>query len=325
MHEHRHRSINPAARRAALSLGVPRTQIVMLTERDILLGVLLPAAIAAAAMGPHMLLRRRLGEEMRVAWAAPLGLGAAFVAAFGPIAGAYPLPPPRTAEQWLFAIAIVFTIVAVTDGRWRRPMWLRATVLAAMWLLAARMMLSFRFRGGWGAAGWAWIGWYTAVAVVWWLVLEQLANRVRHAFTPLVLTLIAAATSVVLIGSGTAKLGKFGGSATTACAVICVYAVVMRRLWLGRGTMPLFTTLMMGLIALGYYAAEMTLAQALTLLATPLYVGLGLLIPRKAMRPWLHAAVRLLLIVVPLGIVAGMAVADVLGAMREVGYEYEYE
>src|SRR5688572_16192240 len=91
----------------------------MITPRDILLGVLLPAAIAAlvvlggALFGPVWRLRRAL---------VPLGIGVACSAAFAALMQRVPPVPPLDSVDWLFYVALVVGAVASVDAIfWDQP------------------------------------------------------------------------------------------------------------------------------------------------------------------------------------------------------------
>ncbi len=178
----------------------------MITGRDILLGVLMPAAIAAlvglagALLGPAWRLRRAL---------APLGVGIAFSAAFAALMQRVPPVPPLDSVDWLFYVALVVGTVAAVDSMfWDRPTALDAPfdrdarvldyaspepraprkgplaqlvrffVVVALstglvWLLV-RPLLVFNWTG---RTGQLWIGGIATLMSLLWFALDALARR----------------------------------------------------------------------------------------------------------------------------------------------------
>ncbi len=327
----------------------------MITLSDILLGVLLPAGVAAA-----VILRGRLIGGARAARAAvPLGVGGGFVAGHAALLGV-PRVPPLEAVNWLFYAAIVLGAVGMIDlllsapsprrnsgttaygepapgaildydaadrpalrGAWGlalRLLGVLALGLVLTWLLT-RPLLVFHWTG---SAGPVWIGGIGAVMAVVWLLLDRLADR-TDGRPSLVVALagVSAVSGAVIAMSGSQKLGQTTGLLTAGLFAAAVLSLPMRKLQAGRGVVLVYALLQTALIAVAteHLYASLATAHALLLLVAAPLAWLGELVPAR--RPRLRATARVAAAMVPATVAAILAGILFARAANEYpGYSY---
>src|SRR5688572_16651990 len=149
----------------------------MITARDILLGVLLPAAVAAVTVLIGALFRpSRLRRAL-----VPLGIGLGFAAGFVALLQRVPPVPPLDSVDWLCYAALAAGAVAAIDSMsWhgvsnifalRLVRFVAALILSSVlvWLLV-RPLLVFNWTG---RTGYLWIAGITITMALIWLALDM--------------------------------------------------------------------------------------------------------------------------------------------------------
>lgn len=277
----------------------------MLTPSDIIFGVVLPLVLAAA-----VLLLSRL-RKIDGAWAGPVAVGGAFTVAFGCLEGAKHLFPPASATPWLFYIGMLFTGVGVLDAMVRMPGWLRAVVVFLATGLGAGLLLRFNFvNQTWdGLHGALWLSGIAIVAVVWWACFET-AAREGGVVMPLGAMMVCGIGGLVVMLVADQTVGQAMGA--LAVALVGAAAVVgwFKDISLARGTAMVVAGVGVCALAAAYFVSDVPMVDLVLVGVTPLVLAVGALLPNKGAGPPLRLAIRLVIVLVPLGIALGLAVAQ---------------
>jgi hypothetical protein len=291
----------------------------MLTARDLLFGVGLPAIIVAIvlviAWRPWRSQRTPAGGE----WGGPLALGAGFAAGYLALFGRPPFPPIDSTD-WLFFLAVLLAVSGVIDGLWRLPGWLRCVVGLAVAALTVTSLLSPLVRNTWGPAEGA--AWLAALAAIVWLVwssLDALAGRDGNDSLVLQLVAVSGMASLVLMLSGSLKLAQLGGAQTAALGASLLVSLVSRSRGFARGAIPVFVVLSSGLMISGHFFASLTAANALLLGAAPLLCWIDQIPTVHNLRRWQRVVVRTIAVLIPCLAALAIAVVDFIRAMPDYG------
>ena len=278
-----------------------------------LLGALLPAVAAGGVVGS---LTRRVNPNAAWSAATALGFAIGYCATDG-----WPPFPPRESHHWLVVGLLPAALVAEALPPWgragRRGAWL---VRAALLLGWPPLLLQSYLKYNWSPAQAAL--WLTALAAVGGVLFSSTAGASRQARgKPVVfaLGLVAAATGILLMLSGSATLGQLG--LALACTLGGAWAAMLVR---GGDppTVGLLATilLLMGLWANGYFYASLTPLRAACLCLAPLGVWLGR-IPMIKGRP-LQLGVSLAGVATPLSVALIDAVLAFAAEMNDPGVPY---
>jgi len=313
----------------------------MITARDILWGVLLPAAVAAVAVIGGALLGRAWRARRALV---PIGIGAGFAAGLAALLQRVPPAPPLDSVDWLFYAAIVVGVAAAVDsiswdvpvahdssmpeahmldyasGEVRAPrngplFWLArfATTLALatvlVWLLV-RPLLVFNWTG---SGGYVRIALIALTASLLWLALDALARRAGGRAMALAMALVAALGALTIMLSGSQKLGQLGGLLAAGMFAVAVLGLFFPLLMTARAMVLVYVMLHASLVLTAsehVYASLTTLNAILLLIAAPLG-WLALLVPAR--RPGARGAALFVAMVAP---AAGAAILAAIAFAR---------
>ena len=152
----------------------------------------------------------------------------------------------------------------------------------------------------------------TGVAVASLVATDLLAARSSAGRLNAILLAIAVPAAIVLMCSGSARLGMIGMLLVATQAGSLGANIVLGRAGLGQGIVLVFGTLLAGLLLCGYLYAELTSLNALLLAAAPSLAWLGRRGPRSL--GWLaHVAIQVGLVLAATAFAAvraWMAMAD---------------
>jgi hypothetical protein len=242
----------------------------MLTARDVWLGIMLPAVLAAATMFvAHRAIKRRVGRRVSRTWSAPLavalGVFTGTLALFG-----WPGVPPLDATEWPVLLILPLAAIAVVDARSdlvppARFAIALAVVAVSLWLIA-RPLLEGDALGERPLEELALAAVLITAATA---SLEAISARgTAGAFTAILLAAIGGA-ALTLAMSGSQRLGQMAAALAAALGGGLVAGVV-----LGRGPAPRGLALVVGLTYLellicGYLYAELTAGNFVLLAIAP--------------------------------------------------------
>lgn len=277
----------------------------MLTNRELLLGIFLPLAIA--------LLFGAVAWWRRLPGLAPLAVGLGFLAGYASSLGAtggFGLPhlPPADGTDWLFWTTLPAMLLGIITARlgWR---WL--TVLATCAGLAVWAILHPLVPGS--LSNIAILGLALAaglLGVILATVLSFAADRIGHTWVTLALSVIVGGTGVVVLASNLRTTGVYGLGAGAAIFALAPFA---RSLRATGGLAILAVSILLGLLTCGRFYPDpgVSLLGLVILLAAPLLTLAGFVVPGK--RPWLRGLTSLLAVTLA---VAAIAVPTALAAKQ---------
>ncbi len=190
----------------------------MLGWKDFVGGILVPGAVTAVVlMAAWRWSRHRRSARESRSWAGTAALAAGFAAGYLALLG-WPGFPPLDAVDWLLFLAGPLAALGLVEAYWRMDLAGRTLVMAlavpAALLLVARPLL---LASGANDVGPLLLG-ATAVSVAAMLAAEVLAERTSAARLSAILLAVAAPAALVLLLSGSARLGMIGGALAAAQA-----------------------------------------------------------------------------------------------------------
>jgi hypothetical protein len=277
----------------------------VLSTGDILLGVLLPFVLAAGIL--------KLARLMKIGgqWTGPVAVGVAFTVAFGCIEGAKHLFPPASAVPWLFYVGVLFTGVGVLDASVRMPGWLRAVVIFLATGLGAGLLLRFNFTNQtWDALrGALWLGGIAIVAVIWWACFENVA-REGGVVMPVGAMMVCGMAGLVVMLVSDQTVGQPAGALAVALAGVAAVVGWFGDISLARGTAAVIAGVGVCMLAMAYFISGVPMVDLGLVAAAPLVLAAGAALPNNGSHPSRQLAIRLMIVLFPLGIALGLAVAQ---------------
>jgi hypothetical protein len=277
----------------------------MLTLHDILFGVVLPFVLAGL-----ILLLARMTNQRRP-WAGPLAIGLAFSVGFGCVEGSAHLFPPASAVPWLFYLGLLFTLAGLLDATVRMPMWIRALIVGLATVLGAGLLLRFNFTNHvWDASnGSAWLIAIGIVAAIWWICFEFTAAE-GGVLMPLGGVFICGIAGLVVMLVADQTVGQALGAMAIALAAAAAVVGWFKSTSLGRGTSAVVAGAGVCALAAAYFVSGVPIVDLSLIVIAPLALAAGSWLPLKNRRPWLRVVVRLMIVLVPLIIALGLAIAQ---------------
>jgi hypothetical protein len=274
----------------------------MLSLADFLAGVLLPAALAPGLLlAAWRIARRRMSARDSRSWGGPLAVAGGFIAGYWALLGR-PELPPLDALDWLFYLAPPLAVAGTADARLGLRFGARAVLIAAS-VATTFLLVGWPLLGGEASARILVAGALATASIV---ALDALAVRSSAARLSAILLAAAAPAAVVVLLSGSQRLGQIGGLLVGCGAGLLAANLVLGSAAIGRGTTLVFGTLLAGVLVCSHLYAELTSGNALLLAAAPNMAWLAYLVPKRA--GWLGATL------VQLGAVLGVTAIAVARA-----------
>ena len=297
--------------------------------QEFLLGVVLPAGVAAAALGLALSIRRSSDGASQRRWAGAIALPGAYLAGHVFIAG-WPSWPAIEASEWLVYFAAAAMVVGVVDSAPSTRWWIRwplrvALSLAVVWLLSGSMR-EYRWDSRESAV---WLLGLTAAMVLVWATVAVGAARNWGLAVAVQLVVIVGATSIVLGLSASAKLAQLCGVLAASVAAMAPFLLRSRRGSPLSGAVPAIVFLWTGLLMIGYFYAEVPATSAVLLAAAPLAVWAAMIPATQRLAHWMPATIAIGLA----ALIAGAAVAYAYSAAPSAApqpddygeyYDYDY-
>lgn len=229
-------------------------------------GVVLGALVTFGVAMIARWVRSNWGRQL--AFAAAIGGG--YAAGHAKSVG-WPSLPPGDATHWLLFSALAAIVLGFCYGV-SRDGWIarstRVTSFLVLILGTLLLVLTPKFKYGWTAGqGALWVAALTlAASVMGWAVDAAVHNR-SNKFTLLWLLAIGGGTSVALAISGSMLLGQL--AAVLAAAVFGLIVASVAGAITERAIVPGIAAVFSGLIACGYFYAELPWTSALLLVVAP--------------------------------------------------------
>ncbi len=274
--------------------------------RTFLLGMALPAVVSGTVL---LAAWRRRTPLVGGTWSGAIALSIGYVAGHIGVAGLPPFPPTE-ATQWLAYLALAGMGLGLVDTLYQKnPAWLRWGLRlllagAVVWLLLRPV-----FEHTWGPAkGIVWMVALGVTLLAFWGQLEALAERQPGAGLPLLLLIVTAASSAILLVSGSALLGQLCGALTAVIGASLVVAWRAPTFSLSRGAPPVVSVLLGGLWLNGYFYAEAPLTSLLLMALSPTAVWVGQTERVQRLAPWQANLVRVGAVLIPAALAVIVAV-----------------
>lgn len=288
----------------------------MIESRWVILGMVLPALLAAATLSLILIPRRQslTPRTVTLAWSAAVALG--WILAYW-ATGGIPSKPWNTGENWLLPLGLAATLLATLPQSVKLQLIGRFVLFVGIGV--AMLQPAIQHVWPW----WQTVAWVSATAVITWGLTEftdALGRRRAGHEMPLAMTITAAATGLVTLMTDSLLVGQFG----FALAAV-ILGPTLAGLWLPRHlvahgvaaiAMPLIATVLL----LGTHSSDLHLRYALTTLAAPPLMWIADLPLFGRRRPWQIAAIRLCAVVIPLIIMFAMVTPQFLQELRDSGY-----
>lgn len=288
----------------------------MIQSRDILLGILLPGAIAFVIA----LLGRLSGRD---APARPVAIGGGFFVGYFMLFR--PKFPPPDAIDWLCFIAAGLVAIGLLQllairaaGAWG---WLASAgivlaVSVASTFLIARPLLQHTWQP---PAGYCWIAGIALATVSIWTAVEFLSHRLAPAALLVALTLIIAAAAITTTLSSSQALGQAGGILAATTGGLAIAAILRRRQVVAPGAYLAPLVLFVGILACAstHFYAEMAPANSILLLLSPAAMLPAALPVVCRLRPIRQGLIAIVLSLIPAGVAVALAAAEFARASSE--------
>jgi hypothetical protein len=286
----------------------------MVTAQDILLGLLLPAGLAAILV---CLTGRWLGLA--------LGLAAGYLTGQACV-DRWPDFPAPTTEQWLVYLVLLALAGELLLARWNRGVlrWLVRVVLAGTLVgLTLKPLVPYSWSLDQGVLFGGLM--FLAMLLVWWAMDSEQAPW-REGVQSGAWIVIAGATGLVCLLGGSQKLGQFGGALTAALAgAAMVWMWKPVRTNLARGGMQVVLLTWFGLLLNGHSYAEVPWWTAVLLGLSPLFMRFRSWLPQARLQGWRRTAVTLAMVLVPVALALIPMIVKFLQSMQENGgQDYGY-
>jgi hypothetical protein len=292
----------------------------MLTPRDVLFGLLLPALVGVAMF---FACRRRPRPESAeqtgndAGNATPIALAVAYVLSDAALFGT-PRFPPAEAIGWVYFAAIAMLILLPAPKLLWRWQWtwlaIAGVVFAAMIYAMAKPLVEQTWTTGESIA-WLAGSWIAAMAVTLSIAGVQRSERgtVFVAGQAIVLALGAA---VVLV-SGSQTFGQKAAILPGTLVPIVLLAIFFKTNLVNREAAPVFVLLFGGILLCAHWYTELTALNAALLFVAPLGAWLVKIPAVKILRTWQRNLIELAAMSIPAAIAFGLALSKFLADMAE--------
>lgn len=213
----------------------------------------------------------------------------------------WPSLPPGDATHWLLFSALAAIVLGFCYGVGWIARSARVTSFLVLIVGTLLLVLTPKFKYGWTAGqGALWVAALTlAASVMGWAVEAAVRNR-SNRFTLLWLLVIGGGTSVALAISGSVLLGQL--AAVLAAAVFGLIVASVAGAITERAIVPGIAVVFSGLIACGYFYAELPWSSALLLVTAPV---LSLFVRGEATTR--REILRAVIVAVPVGAAIALA------------------
>ncbi|WP_422928799.1 hypothetical protein [Singulisphaera sp. PoT] len=285
----------------------------MMVLTSVLFGVVGPALVAAFVLFASHLISRRGETPPAYDWGLPPAVGLGYLA--GHFAIAWPSSDVTDRIPWLVAGAIV---LGIFEAARPTPRWVRGENGLIFTLAVLLVMLGPAIQETWGTReANLWLAALGAIVLVAWINLEALAARLKGSALMVPLLAWVGGAGAVLLLSGSMVLGRLGGA--LASALLGAWLVSRRNspINVARGTIPVIAVTIASLLLEGHVYAQAAQAGVALVAIAPLLLWITRIGPIRNGRPWVAALIGTVLVLIPIGVALGMAIAADMGDASE--------
>jgi hypothetical protein len=292
----------------------------MLTLRDVLVGLVLPA-LAGAAMFFGSWRRPRPGSAEKTgndaSAAVPFALAVGYVVGDTGLFGT-PRFPPGEAVHWLPGAAILMGILPlVLRLVWGKP---PATLVAVGLVFAATIyamakpFVEFSWSTG-ESVVWLAGTWIAAMALT--LGLAAAMKNERGVLIPTGLVVVLGLGAAVVMMSGSQTIGQRAGMLPATLAPLVVLGILFHTNITGSEVAPMLVLLFGGLLLCTHWFSELTALNAVLLLLAPLGAWIVKIPAVRSLRNWQRALVTTTTMAIPAAIAFSLALSKFLADIAE--------
>jgi hypothetical protein len=258
----------------------------------VLLGLLLPALVAGAAL--------YLGRGSRRLGA--LGFGLGLLIGYPAVTGSLPQMPPQDGTQMLFYVSIGLALAAWFEARPGGSLASRFPLRIAVTFLVPLLLMKNRIAHWEPTESFQHVTLAALALLALWSGADALAERRKGATLPLVLWLAVTGASLALLASRFAINSQLCGVVASMLGAAVVAAWLRPELSLARGPIAVPAMLLGALCLGGVYLHELPPLSGLLLVLAPLAAWLGELGPLARLPARRALIVRLALVLIPVAI-----------------------
>lgn len=243
-------------------------------------------------------------------WVSSLAVASALVIAYVGLLQGPPLEPVG-AREWLFWIAAGGALISPLESLNKRTVFL-VRLLFMSGLLA--LTLHRQYLNHWSGEGidgaFPAVAICFAIGIVGWYAVEHMAQRSPGASAPLCLWAMAAGLALCSLWSSTGLYAQLAGSVAGALGAAVVLAWIRPGTWFAGGGAGLAFALLFAIGCAVHYYAQLDTTEALLLATAPFAPLLVDLPPLRKLTGTRGAALRLVLVLIPLAVAAQRCSAD---------------
>jgi hypothetical protein len=228
--------------------------------------------------------------------------------------GGWPRFPPPDSNSRMFVVELLALIVGLFDALVRPPRWVSTLLMFLVTAAAVGFVMKFKLFAEWSAA--ASVGFVLLcglLGAVWWITLEVMADE-GGLVAPLSMWMIASTAAIAFMLTEGLLWGKLTLSLAAAAGAMVVILLWRSTISLSHGAMHAFVIVLLSLMVSSHYLASLSYGYLLTLLSAPAFLWIGFLLarmtPLSRLRPWQRAAVRLVVLAIPMAILLAVATVE---------------
>ena len=251
----------------------------MLIFKQLILGLLLPAVVGGGIfIFAKLLASKRESEHKKdwfSGWLVAVALGAGYIVGYIGLEGSPPFPP-REGVHWLCYLAIIGLI---SGAFWYASRWGRLIGQIALSIVIPRLLLNSAFKYTWGQ--FEGIIWWVCLAVLififWHIVQQSFTILPAGGSSPFVYFGLSGGTALILVLSGSLRLGQHAGILVAVFAASWIITLVGQHSdnkWhvFPLSASPVVTLVLAGIWMNGYFYEEVPAVSAI-LLAIALFLA----------------------------------------------------
>jgi hypothetical protein len=278
------------------------------------LGVVLPVVLCAGVLMAAWRPWRRDAQLAGGLWAGAIAFAVAFVVAFIAV-DPWPGLPPHVTWHWLAWLAPIAAVAGVADALLRWPMAVRLLGAVTLAAVCGRLLV-----GDWVDHAWLWRAVMASAIAVVAVSVNAAANRRPGATVPLSMCVAAMGASVVLLGSGSAKLAQLAGAMAACLGVAVAISWWRPTVSIARGGVAVIAVLLPGLVLSGYFPSYSEIPPWVYVLAAiaPVFAWPAAMIRLEGLRVWQASIIRVALATIPVAVTVAVAVLALV--RRETDY-----
>ncbi len=282
------------------------------------LGVVLPVVLCAGVLMAAWRPWRRDAQLAGGLWAGAAALALASLPAFLAV-DPWPGLPPHVTWHWIAWLVPVAAVAGVADALVRWPTAVRLLGAVTLAAVCGRLLV-----GDWVDHAWSWRAVMASAIAVTAVSVNAAADRRPGAAVPLSMCVAALGASIVLLGSGGAKLAQLAGALSACLGVVVAINWWRPTVSLSRGGAAVIAVLLPGLVLSGYFASYSEIPPWVYVLAAiaPAFAWPAALIRLEGLRVWQAATIRVAVAAIPVAITVAVAVMALVRRETDSAYPY---